>query len=95
MKYNHKYPLSTFQNQIDIIRENGFKPIAVTQFYLEDTFVFETEEEAYKAYLKLEKSKNIIRGWWYGKDEFEQEIKQYEIDFKHKVKVFWFNNIKH
>jgi hypothetical protein len=65
---------------------------------LEHTFVFETEEEAYKAYIKLENrgenKRSFVVGWWYGKEDFLKEVKEREELFseKHKdykVKIKW------
>ena len=52
--YNHNRPLESFQKELKIIKENGFYPIAVTQMYFEDVYVFETSEEAKSAYEYLE-----------------------------------------
>lgn len=83
-----------------IIRLFGFKPIAYSDpsNMLEHTFVFETEEEAYKAYIKLENrgenKRSFVVGWWYGKEDFLKEVKEREELFseKHKdykVKIKW------
>lgn len=58
MEYNHGQSLSDFEESMDKIRNAGFNPIAVSQLYLEDTFVFETNEEASNAYKKLERDEN-------------------------------------
>ena len=96
MKYNHNRPLSDFQNDIDKLKENGYTPIAVSQMYLEDTFVFETKEEAKKAYHQFESDENEkwigeIVGWWYGREEFEKEVNEYETENNgySKVLVHW------
>jgi hypothetical protein len=47
---NHHRKLEDFSYELEIIRKNGFKPIAVTQMYLEDTFVFKTKKEANNAF---------------------------------------------
>ena len=92
MKYNHDREVQDFQEQIDIIRNAGFKPIAVSQMYLEDTFVFEKSDEANKAYKLLEDCKNSeVVGWWYGKEDFEKAVKEYETenDGYSNVRVDW------
>jgi hypothetical protein len=96
MKYNHDRPLSEFDQQLSLIRDAGFKPIAVSQMCLEDTFVFKTPKEAEKAYRMLErntKEKWIgkVVGWWYGEQDFKQEVKKYERenDGYSKVLVHW------
>jgi len=68
IKYNTNRTLESFNESLNIIKEHGFNPIAVAQMYFEDTFVFETEEEANKAHSKLENiEKSKVVGWWYGK----------------------------
>jgi len=90
MKYNHNRELSDFQEDINLIKENGFNPIAVTQMYLEDVFVFETNEEAKHAYETLEKTTTPkVIGWWYGKDDFIKYVEVYQNEYNKKVKIFW------
>lgn len=92
--YNHKRTLESFQRSLDIIRSNGFDPIGVSQIMLEDTFIFETDEEAEKAFNILEKegdpSGKKIVGWWYGKESFFEEKKRYEEQWEDTtVLVHW------
>ena len=92
MKYNHDREVQDFQEQINIIRNAGFKPIAVSQMYFEDTFVFEKSDEANKAYKQLEDCDDTkVVGWWYGKGDFEKAVKEYENenDGYSKVRVHW------
>lgn len=96
MKFNHDRTLSDFQSNIDKLKENGFNPIAVSQMYFEDTFVFETEEEAKKAFQQFEIDENEkwigdISGWWYGKEDFLKTVKEYETenDGYSKVLIHW------
>jgi hypothetical protein len=93
MRFNHNKTLSDFQSDIDKLKENGYNPIAVSQIYLENTFVFETSNEANKAYQQFEKSRKEekIVGWWYGKEDFEKAVKEYETenDGYSKVLVYW------
>ena len=83
MKNNHDRTLSEFQNEIDELKANGFNPIAVSQMYMEDTFVFETKDEATKAYRQFERDENEkwigkIVGWFYSKDDFLKAVDEYE-----------------
>lgn len=100
IRYNHDRPLSDFEPQLKILREHGFKPIAVTQILFEDTFVFETNKEAKKAYVKLEKNQKhrdkMVIGWYYGKKAFLKEVKRYETDNNgfSKVLIHWLENEK-
>lgn len=96
IKYNHDKTLSEFEPQLSIIKKAGFKPIAVSKMYFEDVFVFETEEEATRAYRKLERDKNEnwigkVDGWWYGRNSFKDVVKEYEAKNKgfSKVRVYW------
>ena len=105
IKYNHDRPLEDFEDMLIIIREQGFKPIAVTQMELEDTFVFETDEEADRAYNRLEgplgyKPEGLehkVVGWWFGKESFLKSVENYEkeantdrTDEKElKMKIYW------
>ena len=94
MKYNHDKKIKDFQEQIDIIKQAGFNPIAVSQMYFEDTFVFETKEEASKAYKLLDNTINSkVIGWWYSKKDFLNEVKEYETENNgySKVLVHWLN----
>jgi hypothetical protein len=83
--------LKEFQEQINIILQYGFKPIAVSQIYFEDTFVFETNKEAKKAFETLENCEDYkVVGWWYGKKEFKKFVKEYEKKFEgYKVLIHW------
>jgi len=94
MKYNHDRPLSDFEQQLLIIRDAGFKPIAVSQIYFEDTFVFKTKEEAENAYRMLERDTNKkwigkVVGWWHGEEDFKSEVEKYERNDGSKVLVHW------
>ena len=94
MTYNHNRPVEDFEEQLNIIRSAGFNPIAVSQMYFEDTFVFETDEEAHKAYETLERDANKkligrVVGWWYSRDRFAETILEYEEKMKNKVLTHW------
>jgi len=89
IKYNHDRDISDFKYDLDIIRKSGFNPIAVSQMYLENTFVFETEKEANNAYKILEIKEQTIDGWWYGKKDFLKEVEKYEKQSTSKVLIHW------
>lgn len=96
-KPNHNKPLSDFQPHIDLLKSNGYNPIAVTQMFMENTFVFETDKEANKAYVQFEqnhKNDNLIVGWWYGRESFKQAVAEYESnnDGYSFVKIYWIDN---
>lgn len=97
IKYNHDRTLKEFQKSINKIKKVGFNPIAVTQMYFEDTFVFETDAEAKLAYETLEdrddlKQSQYVIGWWRGKKDFLNEVEEYEAQSEGiKVKIYWLN----
>lgn len=91
---NHNKKLEHFQEDLDILISNGYKPIAVSQVYMEDTFVFETEEEAKRAYHQFERSESgkfmdLCCGWWYGKERFLKTVKQYEEEYNEEILIYW------
>lgn len=87
--WNVNRDLESFQEEVDLIREYGFRPIAVAQMMHEDTFVFETNEEALRAHLLLEQNLGLLQGWWYGQYEFEKTVTAYEKQMKVSVRIFW------
>ncbi|MFW5847467.1 MAG: hypothetical protein ACOCVF_00920 [bacterium] len=98
IKNNHDRPIEDFADDIKRLRKAGFNPIGVTQMYFEDTYVFETKKEAKKAYNYFENrdkrqcsQKEVIIGWWYGKQDFLKEAKKYndEADGFSKLLVYW------
>lgn len=92
MEYNHDKSIKNFEKEIEIIKNAGFNPIAVSQLYLEDVFVFKTSEEATKAYDLLEDIDDYkIIGWWYGEYNFLKEVMEYENWDGSKVLIHWLN----
>ena len=91
MEYNHNRPLEDFQEDLKIIRESGYHPIAVSQIYFEDVYVFETAHEAKEAYEKLEDCDNCqVIAFWYSKEAFLKEVEEYESkDGCYKVLIHW------
>jgi ribosomal protein L10 len=96
---NHRLELKDFQKEIELLKSVGFNPIGVTQIHFEKTFVFETEEEARKAYRQFERNEKEewigeVVGWYYGKEEFLKAIVEYESKLPdYFVKVFWLTEI--
>ncbi len=84
--FNHNRTLDSLSEYVDRIRELGFNPIAVTQLYCEETFVFETASEAEEAYLSFGQE---AFGWWYGKEEFKTAVENYERKTQTKVLIYW------
>lgn len=89
-KLNHPYPLNTFYGDMEVFKKYGFKPIGFSQMYLETTYIFETEEEANKAYNELEVDRGLVCGWFYSDIDFKKEKEKYEQE-KHNtiVNVFY------
>ena len=59
----------------------GYKPLTMGTYFEEDTFIFETSEEAEKAGKFFEPEERVkfrptMCGWWYGKKEFEEELRE-------------------
>lgn len=88
---NHNRPLSYFSDDLNKLRAAGYNPIAVTQLYCEESFVFETTSEALEALLVFNKSeKECHHGWWYGKEEFVKSVENYEQQYPDtKVLIYW------
>lgn len=60
----------------------GFTPVMYFHF-IEDIFVFKTEEEAYEAFMKLENAdRALICAYWYGKEDFEREYKTWRVEYQ-------------
>lgn len=101
MRFNHNRDLDSFSEELELLKKHGYKPIAVSQLMMEDTFVFETEEEATKAYEQFEvkpKEDEAIIGWWHGRESFAKAVECYETQMNeiHKenplqVLVHWLN----
>jgi len=69
----------------------GYNLIGFCNFLLENTFIFETSEEAKRAFEEFEKNKKEIFGWWYGKSNFANVRLHYESKYE-EVVVIWFDN---
>jgi hypothetical protein len=94
MNWNHRTPLEYYQEALAKLLDMGFKPIGVSQMECEDVFIFETPEEAIRAYHLFERDQSEkwigeISGWWYGKSAFEEAVKQYEAEWGTKVLTYW------
>ena len=58
------------------LKKHGFYPVAITSFYLEESFIFRTKKEANEAYKKLEKELHLVSGWWYSEKDFQKELEE-------------------
>jgi hypothetical protein len=89
---NSTYGTDKSELLADIIKA-GFKPIAITVMICEETFIFETEDEAHRAH----KAMNTNEGWWYGldgkypwKETREQYVREhYEGEESKAPKIYW------
>lgn len=93
---NHHYgtPKST---NIKILKDHGFNPIAITIIMCEETFVFETEEEAIRAHNEFEnnpKHNIVIQGWWYNRESFKKAVQDYIKKTEYIPKIYWLYDIK-
>ena len=71
-----------------ILEAYGFNLIAFSPCIMfEDTFVFETDEEAEQAFNKMEVELEMFQGWWYGKEQFTNVVLK---DYPY-AEVIWFN----
>jgi hypothetical protein len=73
----------------------GLKPVGYSVVLLEDTWVFETDEEAHSAFKMLEGKEledgTLICGWWYGKKEFIEMMPTYMKERNQtEHEVIWF-----
>lgn len=97
-EYNHSRTVSDFEEQIEILRNHQYNPIAVSQLFCEDVFVFETDDEARRASAELEfnedKSKNKLQAWWYGRQHFNEVVSKYESDLDCKVRIHWLKQLE-
>lgn len=78
------------------IRDAGFNPIGITVMICEETFIFNTDEEAQKAFEYFEKNpvKDVIQGWWYGLVDFELARQKYVLDMYEGIEadaptIYW------
>ncbi len=88
--------LQKFYFDLEILKSAGYKPIAVTTMMCENTFVFETQDEANRAFLQFEKHPQgeCISGWWYGREDFSKALDDYKKEFTlplgYEPHVIWF-----
>lgn len=77
---------------IQILKQFGFKPIAITVMMFEETFVFETEEEALIAHDEFENNPThniVIQGWWYDREGFKKSVEKYIEKFQSIPVIYW------
>jgi len=74
----------------DFFASQGYSLIGFCNFLLENTFIFETSDEAKKAFKEFEQDKKEIFGWWYGKSNFANVRLHYESKYD-EIVVIWFD----
>jgi len=82
---------------IATLKQFGFNPIAITTMLFEETFVFETEEEALRAHDEFEhhpKHGIVIQGWWYDRIGFQKALEDYGLKFKTIHAIYWIYDTK-
>jgi hypothetical protein len=77
-RYNHNRDLESFSKEIDIVDTFGFDLRYVTQMNGYDVYVFDTQEIANEAMNLLGFELSVMNGYWYGKLEFLNALKDYE-----------------
>ncbi len=70
--------MEQYKEEIQILKDHGYNPIKVTSMMFETTFAFNTKEEADKAYQELEVEKKLLQAWWYGNEDFNNAVEEYE-----------------
>ena len=70
---------------LKLIRDHGYNPIGITTIICEETFIFETEEEASEAHNDLQVIHEVVDGWWYSKIGFEKALET----LNEEPKVYW------
>lgn len=75
---------------LKVLREYGYKPIGITTMMCEETFIFETQEEASRAYEDLEVDKGEIDGFFYGRTAFIHAMEEYQKDYETELTIYWF-----
>ncbi len=88
LEYNHDHPDEYFEKSIGILRENGYTPIAASYFFFEEVYVFETSEEANRAFEQLEREEGKIYAWWYGKSEWLAFVRKQEHEKNCKMRIY-------
>ena len=98
---NNNYPDKIVDDKQTDYFYNGFEIEGVSHNFNPaekeiKSFLFETEDEAIKAYHQFERDEKNewigeIVGWWYGRKDFEKKVKEYETenDGYSKVLTHW------
>jgi len=81
--------LTKMLKDVEILRQHGFNPIAVTTMMCEDTFVFKTQEEAERGFKEMEQEQRLVIGWWYGYRQFLKSMDDYEEQFESRPVIHW------
>lgn len=83
---NYGKPTSALLTQV---RKAGFKPIGITVFFSEETFIFKSASEANHA------SKPFLPdGWWYGLNEWD-DVREDDVNYNYDgndemaPKIYW------
>ncbi|GJQ44113.1 MAG: hypothetical protein JETCAE03_36110 [Ignavibacteriaceae bacterium] len=74
----------------EFFTKHGYNLIGFCEFCFENTFIFETAEEAAKAHQEFEKKNNTLVGWWYGKEDFQRSLDHFQQNYW-EIPVIWFN----
>ena len=91
-----KTPTQKRYNNIDFsaMHNAGFNLLAFSVMICEDTFYFETEEEAKDAYSYFEFSENATGeyvGFWYSIEDIETNKEDYKEDMGYEPEIIYLN----
>ena len=87
MLYEQGYRYNTDKSySLKLLNDAGHFPIGITTMMCEETFIFNTEKEATKAWKSGVLGND---GWFYGKKSFKKALEQYEKDMGYKNEIFW------
>ena len=88
-------PTEYLEATLNKMGKADFYPVGFARMGGEDTFIFQTSEEAKKAYHHFERNEKgewigDIVGWWYGKEAWPETVDWYRKNvMDEEVSVFW------
>lgn len=84
-------------HMLKAIQAAGFKPIAITIMLVEETFVFQTEQESIDAFNHFKHHPEFSNeGWWYSNKQFVKAWNKYKREFYGNIedkmpKIYYLN----
>lgn len=77
------------RNFLKLFAYNGYTLSGYSNYQCEDTFIFENSKIAKDAFERIELDKELVVGYFYGKDEFIRII-NYESEY-YRPFIIWFD----